>query len=83
MAQIIVNSRSDIDALRGTPYFLTALEYIHGAMTVVVNVAEYPEGVDPEAVEPIWSEQQDETILRRIGWTREDFEAELTAARAG
>lgn len=83
MAQIIVNSRSDIDALRGTPYFLTALEYIQGAMTVAVNVAEYSEGADPDLVEPVWEERLDLSILQRIGWTRAEFEAEIAAARAG
>ena len=41
---IIINTRTDLEALKGTPDYLPALRAIAGTMETMVNTAEYPEG---------------------------------------
>ena len=86
--KIIINTRADLDALKGTPAYLPALRAIAGTMETTLNAAEYPEGYgDPSysgpSVEPVWTIVETLETIRRLGFaSRADFEAEYAAATA-
>lgn len=84
----IINSRADLDSLRGTPDYLCAMTIIAGTMRTTVNRAEYPEGygqpdyTGPEVVAD-WQEIETLDTIRRLGFAdRAEFEAEHAAATA-
>ena len=85
---IIINTRADLDALKGTSDYLPALRAIAGTMDTTVNTAEYPEGYgDPSYsgpfIEPTWTAVETLETIRRLGFaSRADFEAEYAAATA-
>lgn len=79
----IVNSRDDLDALRGGPAYLDALLALRGAARVLIDIAEYPANYsagdyDGPVIEPLWQERQDTSALDKIGVTLEEIEAEIT-----
>ena len=85
---IIINTRADLDALKGTPAYLPALRAIAGTMETTLNAAEYPEGYgDPSysgpSVEPVWTIVETLETIHRLGFaSRAEFEAEYAAATA-
>ena len=86
---IIINTRADLDALKGTPDYLPALRAIAGTMDTTVNTAEYPEGygnpgyIGP-SIEPTWTTTETLETIHRLGFaSRAEFEAEYAAAEAG
>ena len=85
---IIINTRADLDALKGTSDYLPALRAIAGTMDTTVNTAEYPEGYgDPSyngpLIGPEWTTVETLETIRRLGFaSRAEFEAEYAAATA-
>ena len=85
---IIINTRTDLEALKGTPDYLPALRTIAGTMETTVNTAEYPEGYgDPSysgpSIEPMWTAVETLETIHRLGFaSRAEFEAEYAAATA-
>ena len=85
---IIVNTRTDLDALAGTPDHLAALRLLAGTMTATVDVAVYPDGYGgPDhggpAIAPEWRRVETLDTIARLGFTAESFAAELAAAESG
>ena len=85
---IIINTRADLDALKGTPAYLPALRAIAGTMETTVNTAEYPEGYgDPSyngpLIAPEWTTVETLETIHRLGFaSRAEFEAEYAALKA-
>ena len=85
---IIINTRADLDALKGTSDYLPALRAIAGTMETTVNTAKYPEGYgDPSyngpLIAPEWTTVETLETIRRLGFaSRAEFEAEYAAATA-
>ena len=82
---MIINSRDDLDALKGTPAYLEALRALAGSMVTSMDMAVYPEGHgQPDytgpTVEPDWHEVETLDVIERMGFTRAGFEAEYAAA---
>lgn len=80
-----INSRADLEQLRGTPAFEPALRAIGGALVRKTNIAVHPttysdSDYDGPAVPPVWHYEEDQSILARIGMTRAEINAELSAA---
>ncbi len=80
----IINSRSDLESLRGTPAFAETMMKLAGSMTIRVDTAEYPEGYgEPdyagETITPMWEAREDLTTITRLGFTKTEFEAEMAA----
>lgn len=69
----IINSRADLDALKGTPAYGEALRGIHGATIMWVNDA--PDGAPPQ-----WRMASDSATLTRLGLTSDELLAECAAA---
>jgi len=79
-----INSRADLESLRGTPEFADAMRNLAGSMTIRVNVAEYPEGYgEPEYdgpdIDPDWQDQEDLTTIERLGFTKQQVLDEVAA----
>ena len=73
-----INTREDLDAIAGTPEHDQFMSYLKGSMTRKVDTAIYPDGYGkPEytgpAVDPIWTEIQDLSVIESFGFTPEDF----------
>ena len=85
---IIINTRADLDALKGTPDYLRTLRAIGSTMETTVNSAEYPEGYGEPgysgpSIEPIWTVVETLETIRRLGFaSRAEFEVEYAAATA-
>jgi len=83
----IINTRTDLDALRGTPAYLDALRALAGTMVTSMDMAFYPEGhgqpgyIGP-VVEPDWRDVETLGIIESLGFTRAVFEAEYATAAA-
>lgn len=80
-----INSRADLEQLRDTPAFEPALRAIAGALVRKTNIAINPSthadsDYDGPPVAPVWSYEEDPSILARIGMTRSELDAELAAA---
>lgn len=66
---MMINSRADLEALRGTPDFVTALRLIYGATRSWTNAG--------TAEAPDWQLVEDGSVLTRFDFTPADFGAEI------
>lgn len=74
----IVNTRADLDALKGTPAYADTMNVLKASMTTRVDTATYPEGYgQPEysgpSVSPNWAEVESLDTIERIGFTKAEF----------
>lgn len=81
-----INSRADLENLRGTAALAIALRNIAGSSMVLFDVAERPSdygepSYEGPTIEPIWENRQDNAVLRRFSLTRRDLDAELAATK--
>ncbi len=82
-----INTRADLEAMRGTADFDDAMRSIAGASTILVDVAVRPENYsdpsyDGPEIAAEWEHRNDDATLIRLGMTREDLSAELAAISA-
>lgn len=70
---MLINSRMDLEALRGTDQWPDALRMLAGATIGWHNTA-----ADGEA--SVWEQVEDTTVLDRLGMTLAELQAELVAA---
>lgn len=80
-----LNTRADLEALKGTTDHAEALRALKGSLTATVNVADYPPSYfDPDyqgpRIEPVWQEIESLEALTLIGMSRSEFVAEWNAA---
>lgn len=78
-----INSRADLEALRGTDAYLPALRDVAGAATVIIDIAERPPDYEEPTyagpqIAPQWEERDDDAILRRLGISRSELMDELS-----
>jgi hypothetical protein len=78
MAFPIINSRADLDALKGTQEYAEFISYLKGSISRPVNVAAYPEGYNREGyegpqIEPAWMEVEDLSVIQRFGFTKSEL----------
>lgn len=74
----VINTRDDLDSIKGTPEYDEFMTSLRGSMTHKRNVQVYPEGYGtPEyegpELEPIWEEVEDLSTITRFGFTKADF----------
>lgn len=79
MEKFIINTRSDLDAIAGTPQHAEFMRFLKGSMTRKQNVQDYPEGYgtpeyDGPVLEPIWEDVEDLSTITALGFTPSDFE---------
>ena len=84
----IINTRADLDALKGTPKYLAQLKLIAGTLVCVFDAADYPDNYndptyDGPQIDPVWTKKEDLITILSLGFSsREEFEAEYEAATA-
>jgi hypothetical protein len=83
----LINTRADLETLRGTDQWLPALLAIRGAATIRTDIAAYPQGYgqpghEGEPVEPEWEDRDDDRVLARLELTRRQLDAEIDTAQA-
>lgn len=76
---IVINSREDLEAIRGTKHYDEFMESLKGSMTRKQDIQVYPDGYNQpgykgEVLEPIWSDVEDLTTIQRFGFSKKDFE---------
>jgi len=72
----VINTLSDLEAIRGTPDFTEAVQRLAGSLTRTTDVAEYPpEYNTPEydgpTIAPDWQEVEDLATVERFGVTKQ------------
>lgn len=70
---MIINTKGDLDALRGTDDYAEALRRILGATTMWVNYA-------PDGQSPVWRQESAGAVLTQFDLTMEELLAECEAA---
>ena len=83
----LINSRTDLEALRGSAEFALAIRVLHGSMTIRTDTAKYPENYnDPDydgpEVKPKWKYKKNLSAIEHIGLTEEFIVAEYEALEA-
>ncbi|NDG19840.1 MAG: hypothetical protein EB117_16470 [Betaproteobacteria bacterium] len=78
LLKTIINTREDLDSIKGTPEYAQFIEFLRGSMVHRQNVAVYPEsygepGYDGPVIEPIWEDVEDLSTIERFGFTKADF----------
>jgi hypothetical protein len=78
MGRPVINTREDLEAVKGTKHYDEFMERLRGSMTRWENVAVYPDNYnDPDydgpVVEPVWEEVEDLSLIERFGFTKADF----------
>lgn len=78
LSNIVINTREDLDAIRGTTQHAEFMASLKGSMTRKQDIQVYPDGYNQpgyegEALEPIWSDVEDLTTIERFGFTKSDF----------
>lgn len=74
----IINSRADLDALKGTPAHAEFLHLLRGSLTRRIDTQTYPEDYgDPEyagpKLDPLWAEVESLETITRFGFTKEEL----------
>lgn len=74
----IINTREDLEALKGTSHYTDFIQSLKGSMVHKINTAEYPEDYnnpeyDGPEIEPIWEEVENLETITRFGFTKEEL----------
>lgn len=74
----MINSREDLDALKGTQTYTTFIGLLKGSMTRDQDTQVYPTGYGlpsyaGQTLEPILTEVEDLTTIERFGFTRDSI----------
>lgn len=78
---LIINTRADLDALKGTKDYLPALRAIAGTLDTTINTATASFGEEPP--EPKWVTLETLETITKLGFSsRSEFETEYAVATA-
>ncbi|AMW35843.1 hypothetical protein [Haematospirillum jordaniae] len=74
----IINTRADLDALKGTPAHDEFLRLLRGTMTTMTDTQTYPEDYgkpeyDRPKLDPVWVEVETLETITRFGFTKEEL----------
>jgi hypothetical protein len=79
LSKIIINTREDLEAAKGTPEHDEFMQALKGSMTRKQDVAVRPDNYnDPDydgpEILPVWEDVEDLSTIKRFGFTKADFE---------
>ena len=77
MESSVINSREDLDAIRGTPQHAVFMRYLAGTLTTKTDVAVHPAdygqpGYTGPVIAPVWQEVDSPATAARFGFTPEE-----------
>lgn len=75
----IINTRKDLDALIGTSEYEEFIKILKGSIVRKQDIAVRPNNYnqpdyDGDAIEPIWSNVEDLSVITRFGFTKEELQ---------
>ena len=78
VANNIINTRADLDALAGTQAHADFLQALRGSAKRMQDSQSYPEGYgrpgyEGPSLEPIWEEVEDLSTITRFGFTKAEL----------
>lgn len=79
LSKVVINTRTDLDAIAGTPEHTEFMKALKGSMTrkqdVAVRPDDYgrPEYEGPE-IPSVWEDIEDLTTIERFGFSTTDFD---------
>jgi len=78
LSKIIINTREDLEAAKGTTEYDEFMQALKGSMTRKQDVQAYPENYgmpdyDGDLLEPVWEDVEDLSTIERFGFTKADF----------
>jgi len=78
LSNTVINSREDLDSLKGTPQYDDFMELLRGSMIQKRNVQIYPDDYNsPEykgdKLEPIMKDVEDLSTITAFGFKKSDF----------
>lgn len=79
MEKLIINTRKDLDAIKGSPEYYQFMSKLKGSMKRKQNVQVYPENYgtteyEGPVLEPVWEDVEDLSTITSFGFTVSDFE---------
>lgn len=82
---MIINTRADLEALKGSGEYRSALLQLKASMTTRVDAAVYPEGYgqpgyEGEPVATVWQEVETLEAIERLGFSKSEFIALCASA---
>lgn len=83
----IINTRTDLEALKGSAAYRDAMERLKASMTTRADGALYPDGYGSPGysgptVEPAWEDLETLDTIERLGFTKDEFLAEYATVPA-
>jgi hypothetical protein len=74
----IINTREDLDALKGTPSYGEFVALLKGSMSHKQDSQAYPDDYNQpeyagEVLEPIWIDVEDLATIERFGFTKDEL----------
>jgi hypothetical protein len=79
LGKSIINTREDLDALKGTEAHAEFMSFLKGSMHRRQDSAVRPDGYGQpgyagEAIPPVWVDVEDLSVISAFGFTKADFE---------
>lgn len=76
----IINTRQDLDAVKGTPEAVQFMKALKGSIYRTIDVQKYPDNYhSPEYVgdklEPVWDVIKDLSTIERFNFVESDFDS--------
>lgn len=73
----VINTREDLDAIKGTPLWYEFMVYLRGTLTTKVDTAVRPENYNqPEyegaEIPPVWEDVENLSVVESFGFTKEE-----------
>ena len=73
-----INTRADLDAIKGTPEHADFMARLKGSMTRREDQAVYPDDYnEPDysgpKIDPVWADVEDLSTIKQFGFTKRDF----------
>ncbi len=78
MQSSVINTRADLDKIRGSAEYDDFIERLKGSMTRREDQAVYPEGYnepdyDGPKIDPVWVDVEDLSTIERFGFTKDNL----------
>ena len=79
LSKAVINTRQDLDAIKGEPEWFEFMAKLKGSMQRKQDVQVYPDGYnqpgyDGQKLDPIWDYVEDLSTIHSFGFDKSDFD---------